>query len=66
MNISGLDLPSNRGGKVVEWDVEDPVALSFPRHCEVRDLIEQLVMNLVLELRRDSHLPRFRSLYGPR
>ena len=31
----------------------DPIGVSYEEHCEIRDQIEKLVMNLVLELRRD-------------
>ena len=37
-----------------EWDVEDPVRMKYSAHCEVRDQIERLVMNLILELRREQ------------
>jgi len=66
VNLSGIELTANRGGKVVQWEVEDPLSLSYKRHCQIRDQIEQLVMDRVLELRRESHLPRFRSLHHPR
>jgi arsenate reductase (thioredoxin) len=66
VNLSGRDIPSGLGTKVIEWSVEDPIALSYKRHCEVRDLIERLVMDLVLELRNEMRTPRFRSLHRPR
>jgi arsenate reductase len=66
INMSGFDLPAGVGGRIVDWDVEDPVALPYKRHCEVRDRIEWLVMELVLELRREGQGPRFRSLHTPR
>lgn len=51
INMSGFFLPKEFGGRVVDWEVADPVFLSYAEHCEVRDTIEQLVMKLVLELR---------------
>ena len=35
-----------------EWEVPDPVVMDYGDHCDVRDQIERLVMNLILELRR--------------
>jgi arsenate reductase len=52
VNMSGSDLGPVPGERVVEWDVADPVRFSYERHCEVRDEIERLVMNLVLDVRR--------------
>jgi arsenate reductase len=52
VNMSGEELANAPGETVVEWAVEDPVRFSYERHCEVRDEIERLVMNLVLTLRR--------------
>ena len=54
VNISGMPLEPSPMQDVIEWDVADPVRVSFERHCEIRDEIERLVMNLVLALRRRS------------
>lgn len=54
VNMSGEEIPPDAGGRIVEWDVPDPVCESYERHCEIRDQIESKVMNLVLELRRGS------------
>ena len=35
--------------------------MNYEEHCEVRDQIERLVMNLILELRREQRAPRFRG-----
>jgi arsenate reductase len=53
VNMSGARLPKTAGKRTVEWDVPDPVAMTYPRHCEVRDMIERKVMNLILELRQE-------------
>ena len=58
--MSGFDLPDSVGAVVRTWDVPDPVFLDYEEHCEVRDAIERLVMNLILELRR-SRTPQFRD-----
>ena len=61
VNMTGLALPDGIGAAVEEWSVPDPVSLDYDEHCEVRDKIEQLVMNLILKLRREQHAPRFRG-----
>jgi arsenate reductase len=66
VNMSGLDLPLKIGGRTITWAVDDPVSLPYKRHCEVRDRIERLVMELVLELRREGNNPQFRSLHTGR
>ena len=61
VNMTGFPLPDDVGAPIEEWSVPDPVAMSFEKHCEVRDEIERLVMNLILKLRREQHSPRFRG-----
>jgi len=61
VNMTGLALPDGIGATAVEWSVPDPVSMKYAEHCEVRDEIEQLVMNLILNLRREQHAPRFRG-----
>ena len=52
VNLSGLPLP-DFDAPIREWAVPDPVAMSYEDHCAIRDQIEQLVMDLILELRRE-------------
>ena len=52
VNMSGFFLPETVGGRIVDWEVADPVFMEYAEHCEIRDEIEQRVMKLVLELRR--------------
>lgn len=54
INMSGEELSPKAGERIVEWDIPDPIGLSYERHCEIRDEIELRVMNLVLDLRRDQ------------
>jgi len=61
VNISGVPLPPDVSSSVVEWDVEDPVGMDYDEHCEVRDVIERMVMNLVMELRRKRETPPFKG-----
>jgi hypothetical protein len=49
------------GAKIIEWDVEDPVYLKYEDHRKIRDSIETLVMQLVLDLRKAADEPRFRG-----
>jgi arsenate reductase len=61
VNLSGYDLPEDIAPRVLEWDVDDPVCMEYEEHCKIRDQIEQLVMKLVLDLRRQQQQPRFRG-----
>jgi len=61
VNMTGLPLPDDVSAPVEEWSVPDPVSLDYDEHCEVRDQIERLVMDLILKLRREQHAPRFRG-----
>ena len=52
VNMSGFFLPPEfKEWRVVDWEVADPVQMEFEEHCEIRDMIESLVMKLVLDLR---------------
>ena len=61
VNMTGLALPDSIGATVEEWGVPDPVSMKYEDHCKVLDKIEQLVMNLILKLRREQHAPQFRG-----
>lgn len=52
VNMSGANLGPVSGERVVVWDVDDPICEDYQRHCEIRDEIDRLVMNLILEIRR--------------
>jgi arsenate reductase len=52
VNLSGQILP-DYDAPIREWDVLDPVAMSYEDHCAVRDQIERMVMELIFELRRE-------------
>ena len=51
VNMTGFFLPREFKGRIVDWEVADPVFMEYAEHCEVRDRIEELVMKLILELR---------------
>jgi arsenate reductase len=52
VNMSGLPMPKGISAEVRTWDVEDPIWFTPGRHREVRDHIERLVQNLIIEFRR--------------
>jgi arsenate reductase len=53
VNMSGKVLPTTFGNaKLVEWYVQDPIGMEYDEHCQVRNQIARLVMELILELRR--------------
>jgi len=54
INMSGFDLPDSTGDQIRTWDVPDPVFFKYDEHCVVRDAIERMVMNLILELRKEQ------------
>jgi arsenate reductase (thioredoxin) len=53
VNISGYELPPQFTLPARTWEAPDPILASYEKHCEIRDRIENLVMELVLEMRRD-------------
>jgi arsenate reductase (thioredoxin) len=61
INMSGQKLPATVNAPVRDWDVDDPVGMSYEDHCDVRDEIERRVMELILELRREQCAPEFRG-----
>lgn len=60
INMSGEALPDTVRCEVRSWTVDDPVCLSYEDHCAVRDEIERLVMNLILELRKEQAQPQMK------
>lgn len=54
VNMSGFPLPLRPRTPVREWEVGDPIVMEYEGHCKVRDQIESLVMDLILELRREG------------
>jgi len=60
VNMSGSFLPNPPAGRVIDWDIDDPVFMDWDEHCGIRDEIERRVMALILDLRRTPE-PRFRG-----
>ena len=61
INLNYVPLPDGLGFPVREWSVPDPVFLTYEEHCDVRDQIERLVMELIVELRREKAIPPYRQ-----
>ena len=58
INISGRKLPTKLPMPVREWEVGDPMSKSEEEYRKVRDQIENLVMSLILDIRRFNLAPR--------
>ena len=69
INMSGSKLPSRLPIEVREWKIEDPISKGEDVYESVRDQIEMCVMQLILELRRNSRhaksVPRRKVEPGP-
>ena len=52
VNISGYPIPGYP--EALEWQVDDPIGGTDEEYRVARDQIEDLVMKLILKLRRDS------------
>jgi protein-tyrosine-phosphatase len=53
--------PDDEPARIVEWEVPDPVRMTYREHCEIRDAIERKVVELISELRREPPPPQFRG-----
>jgi arsenate reductase (thioredoxin) len=54
INISGNKLPDRLPVEVREWTVEDPIGQSEDTYVQVRDQLENQVMGLILDLRKQA------------
>jgi arsenate reductase (thioredoxin) len=55
INMSGCELTTPHDSVPSRvWDIPDPVSVSFDQHCKIRDKIENMVMDLILEIRRNQ------------
>lgn len=54
INISGVKLPGRIPMEMREWQVSDPIGKSEEDYVRVRDQIEMLVMQLILQYRREA------------
>jgi arsenate reductase (thioredoxin) len=61
INMSGYDLPEPTVAPVRNWLVRDPIGQSEEIYRDSRDQIERQVMQLILQLRRESRGPAQKS-----
>ncbi len=61
VNMSQRQLPGNLPGRLLEWEIPDPIGMSYEEHCQIRDEIERKVTELIDELRRQPKPPQFRG-----
>ena len=54
VNMSGMPLPTPVRGEVLIWNVVDPMMQSEEIYVRVRDQIEGLVMQMILDARRNA------------
>lgn len=54
INMSGVKLPGRIPMEIREWPVSDPIGKTEEVYVSVRDEIEMLVMQLILQLRREA------------
>ena len=54
VNMAGFQLPGPPPREVIEWDVGDPIGAPMEIYRMVRDDLEQRVMRLILDLRRQT------------
>jgi arsenate reductase len=66
INMSGYDLPEPIIAPVRNWIIRDPIGQSEEVYRECRDHIERQVMQLILQLRRESRAPAQKSTVRPR
>jgi protein-tyrosine-phosphatase len=64
VNMSGMKLPPRMPVDVRDWKVDDPIGRTEDVYATIRDQIENLVMQLVLEFRRDAR--RAENPSGPK
>jgi len=61
VNMSQRPLPEALPGRVLEWEIPDPIGLSYEEHCQVRNEIQRKVVQFIEELRREDMAPHFRG-----
>lgn len=54
INMSGISLPGLRPKAVITWEVDDPMGDPIETFRAVRGELEQRVMRLILDLRRQA------------
>jgi arsenate reductase (thioredoxin) len=59
VNMAGFELPGPAPKQLIEWQVNDPYSCTPPVYRKVRDDLEQRVMRLILDLRKQAR-PKLR------
>lgn len=54
VNMSGAALPIGLQAPILKWDVVDPMGQPEAVYIQVRDQLEKLVMQLIMQLRRGN------------
>jgi len=54
INMSGYSLPMESATPLREWEIPDPIGKHYEEHRVIRDQIENLVLELILESRREQ------------
>ena len=53
--------PDGTLARMLEWEIPDPIGMTYEEHCEIRDAIERNVVELIEELRREPPPTQFRG-----
>ena len=65
VNMAQRPLPAlvreGRQPRIIEWEIPDPIGMTYKEHCQVRDEIERKVVDLIEELRRQPPPRQFRG-----
>ncbi len=61
VNMCQQPLPLATAARLVEWEIPDPIGMTYQEHCHVRDEIASKVVELIEELRRGPGPPQFRG-----
>ena len=61
VNMSQRPLPLDAPVRVLEWEIPDPIGMTYQEHCQVRDEIARKVVELIEELRGQPRPPEFRG-----
>jgi protein-tyrosine-phosphatase len=58
VNMAGFKLPGPVPKQLIEWQVQDPYGASIDTYRAARNDLEQRVMRLILDLRRQAKQPK--------
>jgi len=61
VNMCQRPLPLQTPVRLLEWEIPDPIGMTYQEHCQVRDEIARKVVELIEELRHEPKPPQFRG-----